>query len=749
MLVLSTLYLVPELIFNAQLVNVTGGLNSDFEQMRKVELFGRAISGIGVSLLLISLLSARHFTHSLRFFILATLITLLAWPASFFGQKWAVDTFIIERSSAQERQKATMAIMLKDALANNAINIEGINFNSDAESSPANKTFLTLFGGLLYADPSIQETLNSHMSDIIRKFVSVRANNQFDAHYANYTRLYEEVAARYDEYLAGSKRYNDAINNIHQAQSNSLVELNSTLQDAYVEYQRSVSRFQSTTRDKAEEFGPQIYDFFKRLEKCNEKKNNKRCNEQLMARYRQEILKVGVGYIDPNYFLMVEDVSFWENLTNTVVGGVLSGGMLTVLQGLSFATGGEGGWKDKKYYWTNDIDFYQSKFSDKMAPKFEEQSGYPTDIETFDEFKKHNSTRLKVRAHFSKSGIELPKSWVITDSTTLANAVDSIVRKDAASAWDRHMQQMDLTLPPNQDWLAFQKNSDVQRILSDRLGDYYVDGMRVDLNERQFQSTIVKPIIDRQTTRLHEEYQASERLFENGAELEQRGKDALRAVVVPPLSMAISLVLICLTLVTLPAKYYALFSSEASRKGALLSGAIAFIVLLVPVFVPNPLSTSNSNPTITYFFEKMDENVSPVLGGVLNWTLDAQPLMLLLGNKINDTSNLYERFDPIQSVLEGWDSKFLTAIPAWKPDKDQTVDVISVQGASPVPLQIEVNAESATIKVMNIKPRFEQKMMLVPGRYDIQVSAPGYVTQRRWARLDKSGNPIVFMLVKM
>ena len=56
MFICSLVYLFPEAVFNAALTDVAGGRNSSMEDLRLVELFGRSISGIGVTLLLADLL---------------------------------------------------------------------------------------------------------------------------------------------------------------------------------------------------------------------------------------------------------------------------------------------------------------------------------------------------------------------------------------------------------------------------------------------------------------------------------------------------------------------------------------------------------------------------------------------------------------------------------------------------------------------------------------------------------------------
>ncbi|WP_286239361.1 hypothetical protein [Neptuniibacter halophilus] len=47
-------------------------------------------------------------------------------------------------------------------------------------------------------------------------------------------------------------------------------------------------------------------------------------------------------------------------------------------------------------------------------------------------------------------------------------------------------------------------------------------------------------------------------------------------------------------------------------------------------------------------------------------------------------------------------------------------------------LRVQPEPSDAQIRIMNIKPKFDQNMILEPGRYDIEVSKPGYKTSRKW-----------------
>ena len=50
-------------------------------------------------------------------------------------------------------------------------------------------------------------------------------------------------------------------------------------------------------------------------------------------------------------------------------------------------------------------------------------------------------------------------------------------------------------------------------------------------------------------------------------------------------------------------------------------------------------------------------------------------------------------------------------------------------------LFVTIEPKTATVKILNIKPKFYQGMALVPGSYHVAASHPGYETQKTWVRL--------------
>ena len=62
-------------------------------------------------------------------------------------------------------------------------------------------------------------------------------------------------------------------------------------------------------------------------------------------------------------------------------------------------------------------------------------------------------------------------------------------------------------------------------------------------------------------------------------------------------------------------------------------------------------------------------------------------------------------------------------------------------------LTITSNTENATIRIMNIKPTYQAGMLLTPGNYDIQISAPNYATYRGWHQVRAGQQTLSLLLV--
>lgn len=746
LLLLATLYLLPEAIFNAQLVSLVGLGTPSTEDLEHLEIYGRAVSGVGVALLLADFLPKAMVAKVGRGVMSLIALVCLVWPVVFYGQKYAIEKTLIEPSSAQQRQFAVYSAALRDALAINSIKVNDLNYDTNQLHSSENLTFLALFGGLLYGDAALSDNLEQDKRKIIASFVQKKAYQDFDKHYDEYSQLYDELVGKYKTYASGSKKYNQTLAEIDQREQGYWQQVEQQINDGWGKYQQAQKAHIAKASARAQKYGPKIYGYHKQVANCSErykkssqKDRRNRCYERAGADYRSAILKAGIGYIEPDYWLIVEDISATENAASSLLMGFLTGGVYTALQAASLATGGDGGIKDKRYKYTDDPDHYQLRFLQhpKFAQLFVTDTGYEFGIDNLITFRAHQTTAKKLRTHFAAKGLTLSSHWRINERAQFAQAVADKVTHEANSQWRNEMAKHGLSLAPNLSWVAFQLHPQIQAKIAERMGDLYVNNIRADWNKKSFKEQVLDPNIEKRTNRYLAMLNSAEGKFVDGGEYAEYGKQALRSVIIPPISMSLSLFLICLTFSKLPLKLWQLIKPvDTTRKkhpSALLQKLIMpAIILIAPVlFISNSFTKDEQSP-VNYFLTKVEESSNPVFSYAIRWTLHAQPVLHPLGLAFEETLGIYERFTPLSHTLAKVDI-LRHGDASLSAEQQQRRQYMVEQKTK---LTITTNVPNATIRIMNIGPKYRPGMVLNASSYDIQISAPGYKTYRRWHQLD-------------
>lgn len=80
--------------------------------------------------------------------------------------------------------------------------------------------------------------------------------------------------------------------------------------------------------------------------------------------------------------------------------------------------------------------------------------------------------------------------------------------------------------------------------------------------------------------------------------------------------------------------------------------------------------------------------------------------------------------------------------------KQQPFEEDSGSSNSFVALTVEANPPDATIRILNIEPRYHPGISLLPERYHIEVSKPGFKTVRRWVNLSDENLTVSVNLVQ-
>lgn len=743
MFICSLVYLFPEAVFNAALTDVAGGRNATFEDLRVVELFGRTISGIGVTLLLADLLlkgkKLANVTRALGYF---ALIAVMVWPTVFFGQKWLVDHFIIDASTPEERQQAYLSQILRSALIENSIKFEGIEYDPNKTHNATEKTFLSVFGGLVYADDQLVADLTQKKRLIMEKLVRDRAMSRFDEHYGQYDNFRQTLRDKYTEYASGSNQYNQALASVQTRSDEYWLDTQNQVKQGWEKYQQGTKAYEARVESRAQKIAPKLYDYFERRNKCAEKKSGSskdRCFERLQKGYDKEIAKYSIPYIPPDDWLIREEISTSENVGNSILSGIMTLGLYTAMQAADAITGGDAGFKDHRMVYTNDVNHYKKVLMVKMAPDFiKESGGYSLGINSIHDFRVHELTSVKVNKQLKQKGLTLSPSWSITDRNSFDIAVAKKVRQQADAKWRSSMKAKGSDMPPNLSWQAFQKQSDIQQRIETEMKELYVNPTLADWNNREFKQHIIEPNIKRKTLEYLNVLEAQQAEFADGGVFESTGKSALRSTIIPPISMSISLALVLLTILKLPMKAVELVQAKRSsttpiaKPNRLIKPAISTL-LLASIFVV-PLSMGGNQYTMPgsslhYFFDQMEKNDSATISYTLKWLLVTLPMVQPVGSSIDQHLLITSGFDAISDPINRFDLAVMPAHDVSKPRKS------SAKSSALLPLTIKTNIANASISVMSIKPKYQPGMMLPAGSYDIKVSAPGQTTIRKWVYL--------------
>jgi len=70
-------------------------------------------------------------------------------------------------------------------------------------------------------------------------------------------------------------------------------------------------------------------------------------------------------------------------------------------------------------------------------------------------------------------------------------------------------------------------------------------------------------------------------------------------------------------------------------------------------------------------------------------------------------------------------------------DNAAEVQAEVVEAVAPISLTVITNPTDARVRIMNIKPVYQDAIELKEGEYDVEVSKAGYQTYRKWVVVDK------------
>jgi len=215
---LTALYLCFELAFNARLLDVVGGAPTT-DQLHRIEVFGRSLSGVAVALVVLQVLLGRRQRSGRR---TPSFIAIAFWCALSGGVVYGSLQTLVEQlvatSSPSFRRASLNIVLVQRALVEGRVELDGLTDDAGLFGQPAGKAFLAQFPVMAASVDRLDEKIHDAKLTLIRRQVEqslggpagyygryVEAVNKTQDQWRRYARMPgagdmdDEVARRQDQ----------------------------------------------------------------------------------------------------------------------------------------------------------------------------------------------------------------------------------------------------------------------------------------------------------------------------------------------------------------------------------------------------------------------------------------------------------------------------------------------------------------------------------------------------------------------
>lgn len=209
LLALTVAYLLTELAFSSRLLDAAGGI-TDLQDLKQLERWGRALSGIALGLVLWALLPHRTLVQTILGLIVSMAV---AVPVMFQVQDKLVRSFVDDMDAGQRRDAVILATAIGEAVSGHLV-IDGIALPDGAWQSPAGKAFAALFP-ILSAHSPVSDKVEVLRPSVRRALTSCDDGHTCLGDPVSFERRWRvevrKVKDSYERYADGSAKFSEAV----------------------------------------------------------------------------------------------------------------------------------------------------------------------------------------------------------------------------------------------------------------------------------------------------------------------------------------------------------------------------------------------------------------------------------------------------------------------------------------------------------------------------------------------------------
>ncbi|SEQ34178.1 hypothetical protein SAMN05421693_12510 [Ectothiorhodospira magna] len=589
----NLIYLLYELSFNSRLVDVAVTSITD-AQVRALELEGRILSGIGLSLLLLRFIKINHIS-ALRFLKISIMLIAIGFSSMYFGQRILVD-FLVDRTTAEQRMDAQLLVFMKQGLATNSLQLEGIEFDDSDLDSAHTRSFISIVGLMTFFSPDFIVDLRDNAESILNQVAINESIKATPSSYEDYLKLRDSIVYLWNEYEKISDEYWAAKSYFYQEAGERWNILQSNLLNQWEQLSENLDEHEFTRKVLALQRNLDTY--FKARESCEDSRFRNECIIKVEDIYRAEIVKSIGRYVAPRD---------WCHEPETVT--------KTVQRGSRFVT------ERREVQQCHDLSY------DHLSSKLSFFVRAPI---SYDLFIRDPVLSSQIRSDLLAEGVVLKDSWIADDRDGFMTAAVEARANLARERLENEMlQRLGVILPLDMSAEEFLRSDFVQARLHKALQP--MDPLmilRLDYTPLEFHQMVLKPrfihMAENEYQKLHQDIQE----MANGGWREEEGKSYVRALIVPPIAMGFSLFFALVNSIGLIASIPALFGWK--RPILVWSMKLGGIIGVIAIPMINSSSVVETE-TYKYFESQVSDTLGPVAGFFATWVVNTEPSVYAVG----------------------------------------------------------------------------------------------------------------------
>ncbi|PKG56435.1 hypothetical protein [Shewanella sp. GutDb-MelDb] len=569
LLLLFVVYVCLELSLNILLIDMYAQpIQAVFGEHRitaeRLELFGRTLSGFGLALAVATFIPATLFNRLIRDEtkkveagktldpktaqlingVFRPLILVLVWALIIPCLRIAVDG-VVDTTSNDKKLSAVRAIVYKEAYLAETVAIEGFPEFDDIVSDPKRKDLMVaLIPSLAYFSAGFNKLIESNLENMADQFLLNRQEVAFITEaiprIRQFDRTYKQELARYQKankaYLVALKKENN-YSLIEQERVALLNQANDSITNHWKSYSQALLDADNYRKDVAEDANNPIRKGYSSVKDDYFSSSCKSaCRQQLKVDFAKYLstLKYDTGE-SFGVYLTADDITVAKMLKS-------------------------------KYYLMSMFERGRIKYIHRLY-------GIPEEME-YEQYNDSPQALTVAVDVFNKQGVKVANDWTLSDQRGLHQAIEAKYKGRAKALWNEYRKNARFSVAkPRLDRVGFARLPQVTKYAKKTLGNYYLAEFTPSISERKYKKlwlakqdniSFIKMVTSTAATAA----------FSPGGSMFMLGKDAVKLAVIPPMSIAASLLAIFLLFIKLGV--YLWSKSKSYLTLAMLAGAIAF-----------------------------------------------------------------------------------------------------------------------------------------------------------------------------